>query len=292
MNTCLDCLPCIFRQTLDAARRVSDDPAFHERVARQVAAWIHAADLKESPPVMAQRLHRFLKGVTGIEDPYAAAKARDNALALSLLPELRERLARSPEPFALAVRLAIAGNLIDLGPKSDLTADEVVGSIRQVEEVPFSGDVVVLQRRAAAARSILYLADNAGEIVLDRLLIEALVPERVTVAVRGAPVINDATLADAQTAGLHELVKVISNGADVPGTVLSECSAEFRERFDRADLVIAKGQGNFETLSDAPRDICFLFKVKCPVIAARVGLTLGTQAMVWLQGERGSKAGL
>lgn len=290
MNTCLDCLPCIFRQTLDAARRVSDDPAFHERVARQVAAWIHAADLKESPPVMAQRLHRFLKGVTGVEDPYAEAKARDNALALSLLPELRERQARSAEPFALAVRLAIAGNLIDLGPKSDLTADEVVGSIRQVEEVPFSGDVVVLQRRAAAARSILYLADNAGEIVLDRLLIEALHPERVTVAVRGAPVINDATLADAQTAGLRELVRVISNGADVPGTVLSECSAEFRERFDRADLVISKGQGNFETLSDAPRDICFLFKVKCPVIAERVGLALGTQAMVWLQGERGSKA--
>ena len=292
MNTCLDCLPCIFRQTLDAARRVSDDPAFHERVARQVAAWIHAADLKESPPVMAQRLHRFLKGVTGIEDPYAAAKARDNALALSLLPELRERLARSPEPFALAVSLAIAGNLIDLGPKSDLTADEVVGSIRRVEEAPFSGDVAALRRRAASAHSILYLADNAGEIVLDRLLIEALGSERVTVAVRGAPVLNDATLADAQTAGLRELVRVISNGADVPGTVLSECSAEFRERFDRADLVIAKGQGNFETLSDAPRDICFLFKVKCPVIAARVGLTLGTQAMVWLQGERGSKAGL
>jgi damage-control phosphatase, subfamily I len=289
MNTCLDCLPCIFRQTLDAVRRVSDDPVLHEKVVRQVAEWIRGADLSESPPIMAQRLHRYLRGLTGIADPYAEAKARDNELALSLLPGLRERLAASEDPFTLAVRLAIAGNLIDLGPKSDLSADEVAESIRHVEQERFSGDVAALRRRADSARSILYLADNAGEIVLDRLLIEALDPARVTVAVRGAPVINDATLDDARTAGLHELVTVISNGSDAPGTLLDECAPEFREHFDRADLVISKGQGNFETLSDAPRDICFLFKVKCPVIAARVGLTLGTQAMVWLQGEAKSK---
>lgn len=288
MKTCLDCLPCIFRQTLDAARRVSGDSVFHEQVARQVAGWIQQADLHESPPVMARRLHRYLRGLTGIEDPYADVKAKDNALALALLPELRERLAASGEPFALAVRLAIAGNLIDLGPKSDLTAEEVVSAVRHAETGPFSGDIEALRRRAAEARTILYLADNAGEIVLDRLLIEALGPERVTVAVRGAPVINDATMTDAQTAGLQDLVTVVANGSDVPGTLLAECSAEFRERFSRADLVISKGQGNFETLSEAPRDICFLFKVKCPVIASRVGLPLGTQALVWLQGGTAS----
>jgi len=289
MNTCLDCLPCIFRQTLDAVRRVSDDTAFHEQVVRQVAEWIRVADLSESPPVMAQRLHRYLRNLTGIDDPYAEAKAHDNVLALSLLPELRKCLAISDDPFTLAVRLAIAGNLIDLGPKSDLTADEVITSIRHVEQERFSGDVAALRRRADNARTILYLADNAGEIVLDRLLIEALGSERVTVAVRGAPVINDATLADAQTAGLHEMVEVISNGSDVPGTLLAECSPEFRKYFDQADLVISKGQGNFETLSEASRDICFLFKVKCPVIAERVDLALGTQALVWLQGETTGK---
>lgn len=289
MNTCLDCLPCIFRQTLDAARRVSDDAAFHERVVRKVADWIHRADLSESPPVMAQRLYRFLYELTGIADPYAEAKARDTALALGLLPELRERLARSKDPFTLAVRLAIAGNLIDLGPKSDLTSEEVVRSIRQVEDAPFSGDVEALRQRAGRAKDILYLADNAGEIVLDRLLIEALGPERVTVAVRGAPVINDATLEDARASGLCELVSVVSNGSDVPGTVLAECTDEFRRRFETAELVISKGQGNFETLSETTRDICFLFKVKCPVIAARVGLPLGTQALVWLQGETKNK---
>ncbi len=291
MNTSLECLPCIFRQTLDAVRRVSDDPAFCEQVVREVAGWIHTSDLQQSPPVMAQRLHRLLRERTGIADPYANAKARDNALALSLLPELRERLAVSPDPLLLAVRLAVAGNLIDLGPKHDLSADEIRCSIRQVLDASFSGDVETFRQAVANARDILYLADNAGEIVLDRLLIEALGPERVTVAVRGSPVINDATIEDARAAGLHEIVRVISNGSDAPGTVLEECDADFLKRFIQADLVIAKGQGNFETLSAAPRDICFLFKVKCPVISSNVGLPLGTQALLWSRAGKDSKGG-
>ncbi len=281
MNTCLECLPCIFRQTLDAVRRVSEDLAFHEQVVREVAGWVQTADLNQPPPVLAQRIHRLLRERTGVVDPYAGAKARDNALALSLLPELRERLARAADPLFLAVRLAIAGNLIDLGPKHELSAEEILRAIRQAESEPFSGEIESLRKASASARQILYLADNAGEIVLDRLLVERLEPSRVTVAVRGVPVINDATLSDAQAAGLSEVAEVISNGSDAPGTVLSDCNAAFRERFAQADLVISKGQGNFETLSAAPRDICFLFKVKCPVVAAKAGLPLGTQALLW-----------
>lgn len=286
METGLDCIPCLFRQTLDAVRRVSADPALCERVVREVAGWVHDADLRESPPLMAARLQRFLHELTGVADPYAAAKARDNALALGLLPELRERLATASDPFALAVRLAIAGNLIDLGPKSDLSVEDVLCGVRLCEKTPFSGDVASLRSAADGARDILYLADNAGEIVLDRLLIEALGPDRVTVAVRGGPTINDATLADARVAGLYDCTHVIDNGSDVPGTLVGECSTDFQRRFAQADLVIAKGQGNFETLSDASRDICFLFKVKCPVIASKVGLPLGMQALVWSRGEK------
>ena len=290
MNTCLECLPCLFRQALDAARRVSDDPVFHEQVVRAVAGWVQTADLKQPPPVLAQRIHRFLRERTGVADPYAAAKARDNALALSLLPELGALLSRSADPFGLAVRLAIAGNLIDLGPKHELSADEILCAIRKVEEEPFSGDIESFRKAVGCARSILYLADNAGEIVLDRLLVERLGPARVTVAVRGVPVINDATLSDACSAGLCELTEVIENGSDAPGTVLPDCSAAFLERFRTADLVISKGQGNFETLSGAPRDICFLFKVKCPVVAAKAGLPLGTQALLWSRSGEGGEA--
>ncbi len=281
METTLDCIPCLFRQAVDAARRVSDDPDMHELVVRELAGWICMAGLKQSPPVMAQRLNRYLRDKTGVADPYAADKARDNALALSLLPGLRQRLAAAADPMALAVRLAIAGNLIDLGVKSQVNEAEIIRAITDAETCAFSGDIAAFKRRAAAARTILYLADNAGEIVLDRLLIEQLGPSRVTVAVRGAPIINDATLADARAAGLDAIVPLISNGSDAPGTVLEDCSQAFRAVFDQTDVVLAKGQGNFETLSDAPRDICFLFKVKCPVIATKVALPVGTQALVW-----------
>lgn len=289
MNTSIDCLPCIFRQTLDAVRRVSDDPAVCERVVREVAGWIHTTDLCQPPPVLAQQVHRFLRGITHIADPYAEAKANDNRLALSLMPELRARLAKAQDPLLLAVRLAIAGNLIDRGPKSALGEEEIVCSVRAVEETPFFGDLEAFRCEVAKARDILYLADNAGEIVLDRLLVEALGPARVTVAVRGSPIINDALMDDACAAGLPELVRVVSNGSDVPGTVLAECAADFQERFAQADVVISKGQGNFETLSSAPRDIWFLFKVKCSVIANLVALPLGTQALLRLHAGTLSK---
>lgn len=280
MNTCIDCIPCIFRQALDGARRISDDPALHERVLREVAGWIQTADLAEPPPVMAWRLHRLLVQLTGIENPYAEAKHRDNALALGLLPELRDRLAASPDPFRLAVRLAIAGNQIDLGPKSTMSADEVLDAVRRVEEQPFVGDVAAFEKRVRSATTVLYLADNAGEIVVDRLLIEAIGPAKTTAVVRGAPIINDATLADAKEAGLTDLCTVIPNGAAIPGTVVERCSSEVQHAFADADLVISKGQGNYETLSDAPREIFFLMKVKCPVIAARTGHPVGTQVLM------------
>lgn len=280
MNTTLDCLPCIFRQTIDAARRVSDDPAFHELVVREIAGWICRTGLAQSPPVVAQQIHRFLRAQSGGVDPYAAAKARDNQFALSLLPELRRQVEAAADPTALAVRFAIAGNIIDLGVRSDITQEEVLETIHGASDAPFAGDIDAFKEVVEQARSILYLADNAGEIALDRLLIERLGPERVTVAVRGAPVINDATEEDARTVGLTGWVRVISNGSDAPGTVLEDCNQAFRDVFDAADLVIAKGQGNFESLSEAPRDIYFLFKVKCPVIAAHVALPVGTQALV------------
>ncbi len=126
----------------------------------------------------------------------------------------------------------------------------------------------------------MYLADNAGEIAFDRLLIEQLPANRVALVVRGGPIINDATLVDARAVGLHEIVEVIDNGSDAPGTILEDCSAAFRERFEQADLVIAKGQGNFETLSDVRRPIRFLLKAKCPVIARHAGVPMGTHLLL------------
>ncbi len=264
------------RQTIDAGRLASSDPELHEQVLREMLRWTSTADLKTSPPVLGQRLHRRLREVTGVADAYREAKDRHNRLALALLPELRARVAAAADPFDLAVRLAIAGNVIDLGVSGRVSEDEVHVAIERALSEPVCGPLDDLREAAAQARDILYLADNCGEIVFDRLLIEQLPTERVTVAVRGAPILNDATLEDARTVGLTDLVEVMDNGSDAPGTLLTDCSPAFRRRFDQADLVIAKGQGNYETLDDAPRPVFILFKVKCPVVAAHVGQPEGT----------------
>ena len=127
-----------------------------------------------------------------------------------------------------------------------------------------------------AAARVLYLADNAGEIACDRLLIERLGPARITLAVKGSPVLNDATRVDAEAVGLAAIVEVVDNGSDAPGTILADCSEAFRRRFAEADLILAKGQGNYETLSNAAADIFFILKAKCPVIARDLGCRVGS----------------
>jgi len=273
-------MPCLLRQALDAARLVSADAAVHEGIVREVLRLAADMDLESPPPVLAQLMHRRLREIVGVDDPYREAKERLNRMALAILPDLQAEIASAEDPLETAIRLAISGNVIDMGVNGRITEQDVRRSVRKAITEPFSGGMEGFRRSAKEAGSILYLADNAGEVVFDRLLIERISPEKVTVAVRGAPVINDATLADAEAAGLADIVEVIDNGSDAPGTILPDCSGEFRRRFDSADLIIAKGQGNFETLGDEwRRDIFFLFQAKCPVIAARVGLPVGTNVL-------------
>jgi len=279
MRTALECIPCFARQALEAARFVTDDPVIHERLLREVLRAAAEMDFSQCPPVIGQRIHRQLRQLTGVDDPYRAVKDRFNKMALNMLPELKANVRNATAPLATALRLAIAGNVIDLGVNGQITEDEARLCIHNAINEPFNGDVEAFCQTVERAQNILYLADNAGEIVFDRLLIEQIGPRRVTLAVRGRPVLNDATMADAQLAGLCDIIKVIDNGSDVPGTLLGDCSEEFRRRFAEANVVIAKGQGNFETLSDETADIYFLFKVKCPVIADHVGLPVGTHVL-------------
>lgn len=281
MRTALDCIPCFIRQALETARFVTDDLVVHERLVREALRSAASMDLAQCPPLVAQRIRRRLREITGVADPYIAVKDRFNRMALDMLPELSGKVRSASDPLAMAVRLAIAGNVIDVGVNGGLTEDDARLSICNALNEPFDGDVDVFRQAVDDARNILYLADNAGEIVFDRLLIEQLPMERLTVAVRGRPVLNDATMADAKVAGLSDLVEVIDNGSDAPGTILEDCSGEFRRRFAQADLIIAKGQGNFETLSDEKANICFLFKAKCQVIAEHVSVPVGTHVLLF-----------
>jgi len=280
MRVYLDCFPCFLRQTLDAVRFVTEDEKTHEKVMRQVLELINNTDARQTPPAIGQQIHRVIRRVTGNADPYRQRKYDSNTLAMMLYPQLKERIRGSSNPLETAVRLAIAGNVMDFGIYSSLDSVEVVKAVDSALADGWdAGCFEAFAQAVSDAREILYIGDNAGEIVFDRLLIEALPYAKVTFAVKGSPVLNDATREDAEIAGLACLVEVVENGSDAPGTILEDCSAEFRQRFERSDLIIAKGQGNYETLSGTDKDTFFLLKVKCPVIAADLGGDMGQMVL-------------
>lgn len=251
------------------------DDLTREEVMRRVLRELSDMDLSQSPPAMAKVLHDIIRGIVTAEDPYREKKKASNDLAVRLYPGLRREVLAAADPLEQAVRLTIAANIIDFGAKSGLKEQDVHDAVEDAMQGPFDGDVRAFKEMVDEAQNILYLADNAGEIVFDKLLLEQLPCEKITLAVRGGPVINDATLEDAEVAGIEEFVPVIANGSKVPGTVLSDCSPEFRKVFEKSDLIIAKGQGNYETLSDCRKRIVFLLKVKCPVVARDLDEPLG-----------------
>ena len=277
MKTYFDCIPCLVRQVLDSVRMVTDDKQLHEKVMRQALYLSSQMDLMQSPPAMAQKIHRFIREITGVQDPYREVKNRFNRLALQMYPELKHQVEASADPLDTAVRLAIAGNIIDFGVDSAVEESRVESAIAEAltglldkEMLEEFGDAM------SRAEDILYLGDNAGEIVFDRLLIEQLPCEKITFVVKGRPILNDAVMEDAQIVGLTDMVDVIDNGSDAPGTILESCSETFRRRFDQSDLIITKGQGNYETLSEVDKNIFFLVRPKCSVLAQHLGREIGS----------------
>jgi uncharacterized protein with ATP-grasp and redox domains len=235
---------------------------------------LQTIELGQTPPEIAHRVHRVVREEVAADDPYRDAKALGTQQALSLYPRLKALVAASDDPLGVAMRLSIAGNIMDLGVEEQ--HENLWRVVERVLDQPLAvDDVPALRAALEEAAHVLFLADNAGETVFDRVLVEALsVP--VFYAVKGAPTLNDATLADAVAAGLDGCATLISNGTDAPGTILPLCSGEFRRRYEDAPLIIAKGQANYETLSrEGPKVFCML-QIKCPVIARDVGTPVGS----------------
>lgn len=217
-----------------------------------------------------------MRQLVGQADPYATAKEASNRLALALLPAWRKRILASENPRSATLKLAIAANIIDFGIKGDLKAEDIPAALEGSFASPLEGDVEAFFEAVDRAHDVLFLADNAGELVFDRLLLELLPREKITVVVKGQPAINDALLADAEAAGLRGRVTVMDNGSGAAGTLLESCSLEFQRRFASADLIIAKGQANFEALEGCDNDIFFLLKIKCPIVARHIGHAVGS----------------
>lgn len=276
MKTYIDCMPCFIRQSLEAVRFATQEPSVHEQVVRAVLKLASGMDMSQNPPAIGQQIHRWVREFSGTSDPYSSVKRQFNEAALGMYPRLRQLIAGSADPLETAIRLAIAGNIIDFGVYGSIDQSDLDRTVNACLTADFdAGNLNAFRNDVTQANDVLFLADNAGEIVFDRLLIEQLPTDKITVAVKGAPTINDATMADAEAVGLMGMVTVIDNGSDAPGTLLEDCSDDFRTRFENADLIIAKGQGNFETLSETDRPIYFLLKAKCPVIAGHLGCEVG-----------------
>lgn len=264
-----ECKRCFQRQAQQSAQRIGLDEAATETLLQGVRQRLDATPAGETPPVTASDIHALIREQSGDPDPYRAAKKEATEHALSLYPKLKQLIAESDDPLETVVRLAMAGNIIDLGVSEQY---DLEASIERVLVTgPAINHLAQLKMALAEAKQVLFLADNAGETVMDRLLIEQLkLP--VTYVVKGGPAVNDATRDDAIVAGLDEVCEIIDHGAATLGTLLDRCNADFRQRFNEAELIISKGMANYESLNDSRPGIFFLLQAKCAVVAADLGV--------------------
>jgi uncharacterized protein with ATP-grasp and redox domains len=276
MKTYLDCYPCFLRQALHAARMAGANEHQQRVLLDLVLDLLRQVELSSTPPEIGDQVHRLVRQEVNDGDPYRAIKEASTRYAQSLYPRMKALLVEADDPLDVAVRLGIAGNIMDAAPDREYDLWDTVE--RMLVQPLAIDDGGAFREALARVDRVLYLADNAGETVFDRVLIEAL-DTPVAYAVKGGPTLNDATREDALAAGVDRVAEVVSTGSDAPGTLLDRCSDEFRRLYDQAELVIAKGQANYETLSkEGPKVFCLL-QTKCPVIARDVGVPVGSMVL-------------
>lgn len=271
------CIPCYLKQALAATREVTRDADRQRTVLNEVAELLPDLPLQSTPAHNSTQVLWRAQEVLGCPDPFASKKRHYNELALKMYPQLKALVQASSQRLNTAVRVAAAGNVIDLGI---LERDDVdlLGVLNEMVRRGFTVDECgLLDRELAKVERILYLLDNAGETVFDRVLVEELVARdvQVTVAVKGQPILNDATMEDALVAGLDQSAAVISNGSPMIGTDLGTCSADFISLFEGADLIVSKGQANFETLNETENHIFYVLRAKCPEVGRELGVAMG-----------------
>lgn len=281
-----ECMPCFSGQISRTLQHAGVNGERERVITRMAESIIAAASPDQVPARTSTMIHRLLRRETGV-DPYKRLKDEYNRIALAKLPGLRQRVTAHGDRLEGSVRAAIAGNVIDFGIYDKIDLDK---AIDESFLLPFPSAVYAdFAGLAAGSRRILYLCDNAGEIAFDLMLLETLrnMGKPVTAAVKGSPVINDATLEDAAAVRLSDLCEVIDNGNDGIGTLLEECSPRFMDAYRSADLIISKGQANYETLMQTGDDrLFFLFKVKCPVVARTTGRKNGDIVLLRNAGRR------
>lgn len=268
-----DCYPCFLNQALQAGRFVSSDETKLRKILDTVAVKIPEIPGDITPPAIGQIIHRIVREVSGENDPYRQVKNENLKVAKSYYELMKSHVKAVDDPLAYAIGLSVIGNIIDSAIVQDFDIEDEIFSL--ADRSMGIDDTTRLVSALSTASSVLFLGDNAGETVFDRVFIEE-IDTPVVYAVRECPILNDATLEDAVTSGLGSVARIISSGTTAPGTLLEECSEEFLELFRTADVVISKGQGNYEALSGVDRPIFFLLRAKCPVVAGELDVEVGS----------------
>lgn len=271
MEICFECIPCIFRQVLEASRMVSNDEEVIREILNKYAMMIPEIEMDESAPMVVAKIQQFIKEITGEKDPYYKFKEKNIKKALELYSNVEEIVKSHKDPLLAALLMSAMGNSIDAGVslKVDLDTD-----IKRAVDSEFKySDYSKFRDKLAKSRNILIIADNAGEAVFDRLLIQELNNFQVDTiyAVRDEAILNDVTLKEARDIGVDKLCKLISSGCETPGIILKRANQEFLDIYKNADIVISKGQGNLEGLLGTEREIFFLLKIKCQLIGEKLG---------------------
>ncbi|MCK5861020.1 MAG: DUF89 family protein [Candidatus Hydrogenedentes bacterium] len=281
MKASIECLECVVHQALRAAKIAGDDPKIHRAVLNAAAADVPSMDLNQSPAVLSLKLYQYAQKLSGVADPYAKIKRDHNTMMLELEDELEQLVQESDQPLITALKLAAAGNVIDLGimQAHEINPQE---AIAQAMETPLAMDHTThFLENLKPCADFLYLLDNAGEIVFDKVLIRQLQRHTcVTAVVKAAPIINDACLEDAEQVGLTDICDVIDNGGAFVGSPLTLVPETFLQRMTQADIILGKGQGNYETIDDFEENVYLLLKAKCETIAKHIGISLGETAFI------------
>ncbi|MCF7886236.1 MAG: ARMT1-like domain-containing protein [Candidatus Marinimicrobia bacterium] len=269
MKTYLDCIPCFMEQALRVGRLSTENEGEIKEILDNVGDMIKDLPMESSPPEISMRVYDKIKQVTGNEDPFEDVKIDHIKKAQKLYPHMKDILEESDDSLLDAVKLSIAGNIIDLGVSKTFNIEEDILKSLHLELT--IKDFEDFKNKINTSKNILYLGDNSGEAVFDKLLIEE-IGKPIDFAVREKPIINDITKKEAEMIKMDEVADIISSGTSAPGTVLNTCNAEFIDVFEKADVIISKGQGNYESLSGTDYPIFFLLKAKCDVIARDIGV--------------------
>lgn len=273
-----ECIGCITAQSKRVCEAIHADELLSEKIISYVETALQNADFTLSPPVIAAPLYEQMAILAQTNDLYEEQKQHASTQAKTYLPFLEETIQNSNDPLIAILKTAVVGNVIDLAAEVSFDLHEAIMS---VFKTPFAhNDTEPLRHALTHTKTLLYIGDNAGEHLFDALAIrflQKLYPQlSITYMVRGNPIINDVTIREAYEAGIEKICTLMDSGVPTPGFVYELASTESKKLFDTADLIIAKGMGNYECMTPQQRrNICFLLKVKCSVVAASLNHEIG-----------------